>query len=525
LNLLPGQILADKYRIIRQIGQGGMGAVFEGENARIRRRVAIKTLHAAVSTKSDVIQRFEREAQAAGRIGSEHIVEVLDMGELPDQSRFMVMEFLEGQTLGERIVKQGRIPPRDVIPIMDQLLLGLEAAHKAEIIHRDLKPANIFLSAGRGPRADFVKILDFGVSKFNVLNNEEMSMTRTGAVVGTPYYMSPEQAKGARNIDQRADIYSVGVILYEAITGQVPFNAETFNELIFKIALESPPPPEQFVPNLDPAFSGIMKRAMAREVDARFQSAGELRDALLGWARGAAPGVAPQSTVALAMPPGAAQGQGAFGTIALDAPPLAAPRQLLSGGTVAMGPGPTPRAGAPSGLPATPARNAGGPLSGTIAIVASRPSLAAFALVALLGLVVGGGLYIVFVFARPTARAATHDNHSSKDAKSVETVAEATTSVPAASTGSAASADSASADSAAADSAAADSAAPASSVLTIEDLPAAPTSTTPATGPGRSGLADRSPTTPTANGAPTTATPPATAAAPPPTGRAIDDSL
>jgi len=285
LTLQAGQILADKYRIVKAIGVGGMGTVYEGENVRIHRRVAIKTLHMEVASKSDVLQRFEREAQAAGRIGSDHIVEVLDMGDLPDGSRYMVMEFLDGTTLGDRIVNQGRIAPRDVVAPLTQLLEGLGAAHQAGIIHRDLKPANVFLLASRGGRPDFVKILDFGVSKFNILNADEMSMTRTGAVMGTPYYMSPEQAKGSRAIDMRSDLYSVGVILYESITGQVPFNAETFNELIFKIALEAPPPPEHFVPNLDPAFGVLVRKAMGRDPGERFQSSQEMKEALLAWAR------------------------------------------------------------------------------------------------------------------------------------------------------------------------------------------------------------------------------------------------
>jgi serine/threonine-protein kinase len=364
MHLQPGQILAEKYRIVRLLGQGGMGAVYEGENVRIRRRVAIKTLHASVSSRSDVVQRFEREAQAAGRIGSEHIVEVLDMGDLPDGTRFMVMEYLEGSTLGERIVKRGRIPPREVVPILAQLLEGLAAAHQAGIIHRDLKPANVFLSAQKAGQGDFVKILDFGVSKFSALSGEEMSMTRTGAVVGTPYYMSPEQAKGARNLDARSDLYAVGVILYEAITGQVPFNAETFNELIFKIALESPPPPEQFVPGLDPSFSAIVRRAMAREVGERYQSAGELRAALIAWAsdfdrRAAEPSRAPATQVLPMMAPPAQPRSGPTGTVPLEgmtnaAQALAAQRRVEATGL------PTPQPGA-AALPMPPPAPVGSP--------------------------------------------------------------------------------------------------------------------------------------------------------------------
>ena len=281
MDLAIGQVYGEKYRIVRLLGQGSMGAVYEGENIRIHRKVAIKTLHAGVADKGDTLQRFEREAQAAGRIGSKHICEVLDMGDLPDGSRYMVMEHLDGVTLQQHIRSSGRLKPGEASPILQQLLDGLGAAHAAGIIHRDLKPANVFLVRQPG-RDDFVKILDFGVSKFSVLS-EEMSMTRTGAVLGTPYYMSPEQAKGARGTDARSDLYAVGVILYECITGQVPFSAETFNELLFRIVLEQPPPAESFVPDLSPEFAALIRKSMAREPADRFQSAEEFKQALADW--------------------------------------------------------------------------------------------------------------------------------------------------------------------------------------------------------------------------------------------------
>src|SRR6478609_5085049 len=245
MSLSTGDIIDGKYRIVRLIGEGGMGAVYEGENMRIHRRVAIKVLHAAVAQTGEAIARFEREAQAAGRIGSEHIVEVLDMGNLSSGDRYMVMEFMDGDALSGRIRARGQLTPGEIYPILQQLLEALAAAHGAGIIHRDLKPDNVYLLKSRGGKADFVKLLDFGISKFNQMSGDSgFSMTRTGAVMGTPYYMAPEQAKGARDLDHRVDLYAAGVILYEAVTGEVPFNADTFNELLFKIVLETARPVE-----------------------------------------------------------------------------------------------------------------------------------------------------------------------------------------------------------------------------------------------------------------------------------------
>ncbi len=285
MQLSPGEIIDDKYRIVRLLGEGGMGAVYEGENTRIHRRVAIKVLHASVAGMADAVARFEREAQAAGRIGSDHIVEVLDLGTLASGDRYMVMEFMDGDTLSQRIRQRGRLAPTEVLPLMQQLLDALGAAHNAGIVHRDLKPDNVFLLRSRRGNADFVKLLDFGISKFGS-GPSALSMTRTGAVMGTPYYMAPEQARGAKDLDARVDLYAVGVILYEALTGQVPFSADTFNELLFKIVLEKPRPLEELVPEIDPGFVAIVSRAMARERDDRFQTAEALQVALEQWARG-----------------------------------------------------------------------------------------------------------------------------------------------------------------------------------------------------------------------------------------------
>ena len=250
---------------------------------------------------------------------------MLDLGNLASGDRYMVMEFMDGDSLSARIQNKGRITPIDLYPIAHQLLAALHAAHGAGIIHRDLKPDNVYLLKARGGVADFVKLLDFGISKFNQLSGDSgFSMTRTGAVMGTPYYMAPEQAKGAKDMDHRVDLYATGVILYESVTGQVPFNADTFNELLFKIVLEEPRPIEQLVPEIDSNFAAIINKAMAREPSTRFQTARDFQLALEQWANGAGAELANGLKLPVARPHGDSTGgfQRQPGPVAPMAPSL-----------------------------------------------------------------------------------------------------------------------------------------------------------------------------------------------------------
>ncbi len=277
-SLPPGQIVAKRYRIVRELGRGGMGAVFEAFDINLERPVAIKFLDPDLTKKPDAIKRFQLEALAAGRIGHENICDVRDRGETVEGVPFIVMEMLDGEELKDLERRENQLAPDHAVEIVIQILDALEAAHDKGIVHRDLKPENIFLTkdSSGGLR---VKILDFGVSRFTG-ETASIRLTRTGNVLGTPCYMSPEQAKGRTDVDQRSDIWAVGVILYEALTGRLPFSGENYNEVIANILIEEAMEPSMLVSPFSESLEAVIMGALEKELDDRYSSASEFAEDL-----------------------------------------------------------------------------------------------------------------------------------------------------------------------------------------------------------------------------------------------------
>jgi serine/threonine protein kinase len=280
--LSPGTVVAGKFRILRPLGQGGMGAVYVVEHVITRHERALKLLHPDMAAMPEVVDRFLREASAAGHIGSEHIVETFDAGTLENGAPYLVMELLRGETLSERLGRS-ELQVAELLTILEQACSGIQAAHDAGIVHRDLKPDNLFVTERQG--RPFAKILDFGISKFDPSRSGELSVTREGTALGTPYYMSPEQILGSRAVDHRTDVYALGVVLYECLTRRKPFEAETLPMLTVLIHEGRYTPISTLRPNLPPVLDQIVARAMQRQPEQRFQSVRELA-AALGAARG-----------------------------------------------------------------------------------------------------------------------------------------------------------------------------------------------------------------------------------------------
>ena len=282
----PGDVIGDKYRLERVLGKGGMGVVFEATHVRLRQRLAIKIVRPDAPKFAETIARFSREARIAAKMRSIHTARVIDVDELPGGLPFMVLEYLDGRDLGEELSECGRLGVEDAVDVALQVCDAMEEAHALGVVHRDLKPSNLFVCRVAGRRV--VKVLDFGISK----DSEGERITTSAAYFGTPYYTAPEQLRAAGAADARSDIWSLGVVLFELLTGRLPFEGGP-TEVIAKVVCESAPRAIQFRPELPRDLSRLVERALQREPAKRFGSMREFAQALAPFG--------PQKTVAAAM--------------------------------------------------------------------------------------------------------------------------------------------------------------------------------------------------------------------------------
>ncbi|HWM87222.1 MAG TPA: serine/threonine-protein kinase [Kofleriaceae bacterium] len=350
MTLSPGQAFGN-YRILSRIGVGGMGMVFLAEHPHIGKRVALKIIHRDLAGNREVVNRFLNEARAVNQIGSEHIVQIHDFGQTEDGEHFFIMEHLDGRTLAQDMASGPLAVPRS-LHIGAQIAAALAAAHDSSIIHRDLKPDNVMLIDRLGDR-DFVKLLDFGLAKF-LSDADARKLTAAGVVLGTPHYMSPEACESKPNVDHRCDVYSLGVLLFQMVTGQLPFSGESMGEVLVKQVVQPPPAPRGINPQVPPAVEQVVLRCLAKDPGSRFQNMRDLRDALLdptGYLSSSPPVVpVSASPAARTLYAGAAERAGAATVMAGMTPPGGAadrPTEMALGATM------RPEWDAPSGAPTT----------------------------------------------------------------------------------------------------------------------------------------------------------------------------
>ncbi len=274
---IVGTTLSERYLVTKKIGQGGMGAVYEATHTLIGKRVAVKVLLEKYAQREAIVKRLKQEAQLASSIGNEHIIDITDFGTTSDGRTFVVMEFLEGESLAECLSRETSLGEQRILRIISQAASALAAAHAKGIVHRDIKPENLFLL--RRKDSDFVKVVDFGISKSLRASSEEEETTRltqTGMVLGTPLYMSPEQARGDEELDHRVDVYALGVIMYECATGRVPFVGNNYLSVISQVLNEEPKALRELKPELSEEFEAVVAKAMAKDVNERYASANDM---------------------------------------------------------------------------------------------------------------------------------------------------------------------------------------------------------------------------------------------------------
>ncbi|MBI5479841.1 MAG: serine/threonine protein kinase, partial [Deltaproteobacteria bacterium] len=269
-----GLVLSGTYRLERLLARGGMGAIYEAVHLRLPRRFAVKILlDPALAADRELFERFQREAEIASSLGHEHIAEVFDFNFTEDGAPFMVMELLEGEDLGSLLERRGRLTVAETVRILEPVASALDMAHNRSIIHRDLKPGTIFLSR-RGHREDFVKILDFGISK---ILDAPGAHTQSGQILGTAYYMAPEQAHGRLGeVDARTDVFALGAILYECLSGKRAFGGESLVNIIYNVCFADPKPLREVAPDVPEAVAQVVERALEKDREKRHKSVSKL---------------------------------------------------------------------------------------------------------------------------------------------------------------------------------------------------------------------------------------------------------
>ncbi|MDC3960930.1 protein kinase [Polyangium jinanense] len=365
--LTEGSIIAGRYRLGPPLAKGGMGSVFFAEHLQLRTGVAVKLMAPALAASADARARFEREAQASAVIKSPNVVQVYDYG-VEGDCPYIVMELLDGEDLERRLVRVGRLSLEATLDIVQQVCKALRRAHKLGLVHRDLKPANLFFA--RNGDEELVKILDFGIAKANgpVLAG---NATRTGTLIGSPQYMSPEQVRRGKEVDPRSDLWSLGVIAYRCVTGRLPFLGEEIGDLLVEICTDPIPAPSSIHDALGPDVDWFFERALTRDVNKRFQSAGELADAFAAVVSGSGPISMSTSSQNYALGPPSEPGAVASSqNHALG--PTPAPGSVASSQNHALGPTPAPGAAA-VGAPGS-ASGAGGTLSPSGLSLAQSPA-------------------------------------------------------------------------------------------------------------------------------------------------------
>jgi hypothetical protein len=336
----PDDVLAGKYRIERLIGRGGMGAVFAAQHILLNQRVAVKLLLGELASSPEATSRFMNEARAAAQIRGDHVARVLDIGQLATGMPYMVLEYLEGADFASLLLARGHLSVPEVADYALQALDALAQAHAAGIVHRDLKPANLFL-AKRHDGTSVVKVLDFGISKnLAALGGTPQGMTQTRAILGSPQYMSPEQLRTPRGVDTRTDIWSMGVILYEFLTGHMPFKGEAIGELFLQIMDSTPSPVRSHRVEVPAALDAVVMRCLSRDPDARFANVNELAAALRVFA--------PDPMRALTAARGSSADHASAGPMVAGGQPMVGTRNTASP-WANTGPGSGERAGLPSG--------------------------------------------------------------------------------------------------------------------------------------------------------------------------------